>query len=205
MQQNNFLMMEREDIETVEENAGIYALINKENEMMYVGQTKNLRNRFIQHLNQLRKGNHSNEPLLRDYFLQKKDNFFIKVLEILNCKNCSESEIKKRLNEREEYWMMQTPSEKSYNLSKFRFKDDIIRYYFKAFQTGDEIEKIKILLEVIEKKNEPVSSIYFQEFGLEYKQLMRYLEFIIYIYDKSGISFTYTDDVIIIQMTNRKI
>lgn len=43
--------------------AGIYAIVNKDDKRVYVGQSSNIRNRAIQHHNALINGNHQNQFL----------------------------------------------------------------------------------------------------------------------------------------------
>lgn len=73
-------------------NTGIYALVNKANGKMYIGQRRNLEKRKITHLWMLREDRHFNIHLQRAW--NKGDRFEFKILEL--CK-ASELNLKEKL------------------------------------------------------------------------------------------------------------
>jgi group I intron endonuclease len=60
-------------------NGGIYAIINKDNGRIYIGETENLRKRAKAHVNLLKAGNHYCKDLQEDY----DNNFKIEIIELL--------------------------------------------------------------------------------------------------------------------------
>ena len=62
-------------------NGGIYAIINKDNGRIYIGQTENLRKRAKAHVNLLKAGNHYCKDLQEDY--DNNFNFKIEIIELL--------------------------------------------------------------------------------------------------------------------------
>ncbi len=76
--------------------SGIYQITNKENGKIYVGQSKDVGNRWRLHLKQLKEGIHHNSKLQLDYNKYGYNNFTFEILEI-----CKESE----LNEMESHYI----------------------------------------------------------------------------------------------------
>ena len=72
-------------------SCGIYKIENNVNHMIYIGQSINIENRFIQHKNN--KNNYDIHVALREYGIE---NFSFDIIELCN---------KKELNEREIYWI----------------------------------------------------------------------------------------------------
>ena len=72
-------------------SCGIYKIENNVNHMIYIGQSIDIENRFIQHKNN--KNNYDIHVALREYGIE---NFSFDIIEL-----CSEKE----LNEREIYWI----------------------------------------------------------------------------------------------------
>ena len=64
------------------ESNGVYAILNAEENRVYVGQTSNLRKRATQHMNALKSGNHQN--ILLNFDRNKK--FYFKII-LENVKN----------------------------------------------------------------------------------------------------------------------
>ena len=75
---------------------GIYAIRNKANNKYYIGQAKDIKNRWIQHRSRLKCGTHKNLHLLSAYKIYGKDNFEYLILE-----ECSTE----HLDERERYYI----------------------------------------------------------------------------------------------------
>ncbi|MDN6625851.1 MAG: GIY-YIG nuclease family protein [Pisciglobus halotolerans] len=95
----------------MDENCGIYQIVNKVNGKIYVGQSKHVRHRKISHLNQLRKGTHYNRHMQRSFDSYGESNFVFEVIEF-----CGSGV----LNERERYWINKKETEysnKGYNSS----------------------------------------------------------------------------------------
>lgn len=46
---------------------GVYAIVNRVNDKMYIGSSTNMARRWIKHRHELRKGTHHNRPLLRAF------------------------------------------------------------------------------------------------------------------------------------------
>lgn len=63
--------------------AGIYLIVNTENNMKYVGQAVNIRIRWKQHVQELRLNKHCNKDLQADFNKYGEDAFDFKVLEIV--------------------------------------------------------------------------------------------------------------------------
>lgn len=64
--------------------SGIYSIINKINNKIYVGSSKNIMNRKSQHYSELRGGYHENIFLQRAWNKYGEENFEFKILEIVN-------------------------------------------------------------------------------------------------------------------------
>lgn len=75
---------------------GIYAIRNKINGKHYVGQSIDIKNRWIQHRSRLRCGNHENYHLQNAYNMYSEDNFEYLVLE--ECDVC-------QLDEKEKFYI----------------------------------------------------------------------------------------------------
>lgn len=76
---------------------GIYIIKNKINEKVYIGQSKQLGQRYYGHLRSLKKGTHHNEILQKSFYKYGFDNFEFSILEEVLDENL--------LNEREKYWI----------------------------------------------------------------------------------------------------
>lgn len=77
---------------------GIYSITNKLNQRKYVGSTFKFKNRWSQHLGQLRKEKHYNKFLQNDFIKSGEENYVFEILEIV------EDDINKRL-EREQFYL----------------------------------------------------------------------------------------------------
>jgi hypothetical protein len=90
--------------------SGIYKIINKINQKIYIGSSKNIRKRWKAHRTLLNKEKHYNEYLLAAYKKYGKENFIWEVVEFINVD---------KLQEREQYWInffKSSDREKGYNL-----------------------------------------------------------------------------------------
>lgn len=76
--------------------SGIYKILNKINNKIYIGQSRNLTKRLIEHKNTLMNNTHFNEHLQRSWNKYGEDNFEIAIIE-----NCNIED----LYERENYWI----------------------------------------------------------------------------------------------------
>lgn len=83
------------------EITGIYILINKRTDEVYVGQSINIDARCKRHFNELKKGTHNNSDLQEDY--DKGDKFSIKIIEEINISDYKK--LKKELKSKEVYWI----------------------------------------------------------------------------------------------------
>ena len=62
--------------------SGIYKIVNKKNNMVYIGRTKNFQQRKSQHLSELRRGIHHSKKLQEDFFNQDESDFeFVLIFE----------------------------------------------------------------------------------------------------------------------------
>lgn len=87
--------------------SGIYKIVNLKNNKVYVGQSKNIFLRRVQHFHALNKGTHPNKELQKDWTAQRGHYFRWEEIEL-----CSLD----KLNEREKYWIDQYDSiKKGYN------------------------------------------------------------------------------------------
>ncbi len=92
--------------------SGIYLMKCKKNNKIYIGQSKNIKNRMRQHFFQMKKGTHGNEHMKRAYEKYGKEAFSFSVIEYC------EPEI---LHEREFFWINHYDSgnsEKGFNILK---------------------------------------------------------------------------------------
>lgn len=90
---------------------GIYKITNTFNNKIYIGQSKDVKERKAQHFNKLRANKHSNKNMQADYN-QYGQFFTFEVIE--RCRL-------ERLNEREQYWIAYYNSNdaaKGYNLNE---------------------------------------------------------------------------------------
>jgi group I intron endonuclease len=76
--------------------SAIYTIINEESGKLYVGKSKNVKERKYKHFDNLEKGKHSNPHLQNSYDVHGRDAFVFEVLEY-----CDQS----NLTQREQYWM----------------------------------------------------------------------------------------------------
>ena len=93
------------------ENIGyIYSITNTQNEKKYIGQTKNIKNRWTQHRSSLNNNHHHNKHLQAAWNKYGEYSFAFKIIE-----ECDNSD----MNERERYWIEKLDSKNSgYNLDK---------------------------------------------------------------------------------------
>lgn len=76
----------------IPKSSGIYKILNKINNKVYIGSAKNLRRRCYEHLSQLRRGKHFSPHLQRSWNEYKEDNFSFEILEICAFENLIERE-----------------------------------------------------------------------------------------------------------------
>jgi group I intron endonuclease len=81
--------------------SGIYAIINRVNNKIYIGKTKNFYQRYHQYLYGIKskKTKHVNSYLLNSILKHKSENFRFEIIEILNLNKINS------FNEKELYWM----------------------------------------------------------------------------------------------------
>ncbi|MFC7439557.1 GIY-YIG nuclease family protein [Laceyella putida] len=72
---------------------GIYAIRNKANRKVYVGQSIHIQNRFKQHLAALEKGNHHSKKLQEDFDKFGPEQFTLEILEICKRDELDQKEI----------------------------------------------------------------------------------------------------------------
>jgi group I intron endonuclease len=112
---------------------GIYGILNKLNNKIYVGSTNNLARRKREHFNQLKNNNHENRYLQLSYNKYGKDNFTFVVLE---------DNVKiEQLTERELYWINLKDSlnrDKGYNLAI----PDVLTHHKHSGETKEHIRKL---------------------------------------------------------------
>jgi len=87
-------------------HCGIYAIKNKINGRLYIGQGSNIKRRFNEHLNDLRKNKHNNVHLQSSYTKYGEHNFDLFILE--QCTTCC-------LAEKEQEWIFKYPKSQLYN------------------------------------------------------------------------------------------
>jgi group I intron endonuclease len=93
-------------------NPGVYLIYNLVNQKVYVGQSRNVRNRLFVHKSSLRLGKHVNTYLQNAFNKYGEDKFVFRSVEYCEIEN---------LTEREEYWMDQfnsTNLTRGYNLMR---------------------------------------------------------------------------------------
>lgn len=78
-------------------NMGIYKILNTKNDQIYIGSSKNIRNRKNRHFNDLKNGVHRSIFLQRSYNKYGKDVFVFELIEYVMDENM--------LLKREQYWM----------------------------------------------------------------------------------------------------
>jgi group I intron endonuclease len=95
---------------------GIYRIVNKVNKKVYVGSSINIRGRWAVHKSDLRRNKHHNYHLQKSWNKYGERNFSFMIIE-----ECT----KKKLDEREDYWMKRHKSHqgnKGYNLKLVKLK-----------------------------------------------------------------------------------
>ena len=85
------------DIKELSGKPGIYAIVNKTNNHLYIGQSHDLLKRKREHFKSLKNNKHSNAYLQNSYNLYGKDNFGFFVIEYVARLQ--------DLNDREQYWI----------------------------------------------------------------------------------------------------
>ena len=91
--------------------SGIYAIVNRMNEHLYIGQSKDIMKRWVSHKQALRKGNHGNAYLQNAWNYYTECNFKFAVVEFCELGD---------LDLQEQYWIERLNPE--YNISRNVFK-----------------------------------------------------------------------------------
>jgi group I intron endonuclease len=87
---------------------GIYAIKNKFNNKLYIGQSVSIKGRWMNHKSDLVRGRHPNKHLLKSYKKYGEDCFEFLILE-----NC----LKRDLGKKEEEWIRKFPKKQLYNIN----------------------------------------------------------------------------------------
>lgn len=82
--------------------AGVYLITNKMTGERYVGQSKDIRARWRQHLDHLRRSRHNNDGMQYAYNEYGATAF---EFEIIECVGCKQVNLRSILLDRERYWM----------------------------------------------------------------------------------------------------
>jgi predicted GIY-YIG superfamily endonuclease len=114
-----------------ERKPGVYEIKNLVNNKIYIGQTKNVYQRFINHRAQLRLNKHNNSHLQRSFNKHSELNFIINVLEYCDEKDLTEKEI---------YYINQ--AESVYNI---REASDSVIHYRRASITEETRLKLSLV------------------------------------------------------------
>lgn len=93
------------DYKSQKQPAGIYAVLNKIDNKMYIGTSKNLPAVIRRFDFTLKMGSFPIQELIDDYKKHGTDNFEIKILDELEIKNETEKEINDELKTLEEMWI----------------------------------------------------------------------------------------------------
>lgn len=121
---------------------GIYYLKNKITGFIYIGSTTNIGSRISKHFSQLKKGNHPNSSLLKDFNLYGIDSFDYGVLELTN----------DNLLEKEKEYQLKEDSSKLYNLqirhtmrsnAQTESRNTMNKTAFNTLEYKDKIRKLK--------------------------------------------------------------
>jgi len=117
---------------------GIYKITNLVNEKVYVGQSKNIKNRKKHHRCLLNKHKHVNNLLQNDWDKYGKENFKFEIVE-----ECSEY----KLNEREQYWInYYNNCGLIYNIKN----NDSVKYYPENSGDAPLLEQLKLQTELVD-------------------------------------------------------
>lgn len=111
----------RENIKKLDECSGVYYLQNMSNSRVYVGQSKQIQKRLINHFYLLNKKNHQCNKLQQDYNINS-ELFEFKIVEICEDNNFGERSFRKYLEWREAAFMDRT--ERLFSLYNFNCKTD---------------------------------------------------------------------------------
>jgi len=76
---------------------GIYAIINYDRGVSYIGSSAKIKKRWREHITDLRRNRHPNQKLQRAWNKYGEENFYFTLLEVVNDKS--------NLIEREQYWL----------------------------------------------------------------------------------------------------
>jgi group I intron endonuclease len=102
-------------------NCGIYQIRNTKNDKIYIGSSKNIENRWLRHLQELRNGSHHNIKLQRAFNKYGEKSFVLEVVE---------STPDSLLLEREQYYLDELrPYETGYNIGKLASGGDNLTYH----------------------------------------------------------------------------
>lgn len=84
---------------------GIYAILNIQNGMMYIGRAWSIHSRRLDHWRTLRKGLHHNTALQSDWNLYGEESFCFMILAICEIHPICQQRIKHWLSRTEYYWI----------------------------------------------------------------------------------------------------
>jgi hypothetical protein len=104
MIQVKLIKLSYDNIDSLDEKSGIYAIKMFNGNKIYVGQTVNFRDRLHNHLEELECGSHHNENLQNDFNSLGNDVFGFVILETIKRSGISKVEFVDFLSEREMYW-----------------------------------------------------------------------------------------------------
>lgn len=105
--ENHKISARKREYKELSSGSGIYVILNITNNHKYIGQSKNIKDRWADHKWSLNGKKHSNSYLQNAWNLYGKENFKFEVLEL-----CGYGE----LNEKEQYWIERLKPE--YNIAK---------------------------------------------------------------------------------------
>lgn len=99
---------------------GVYQIVNKKNNKIYVGSSLNLPGKFNSNRFQLELQSHYNKELQEDWNLYGADSFIFEVLENIDPQKIVKEDWPEALTELEEKWLkqLQPYHEKGYNKQK---------------------------------------------------------------------------------------
>ena len=123
---HRFIVKDNKDLR---DRSGIYAVVNKINNHLYIGKAINLSSRKSDHFTALRKNCHYNKHLQRAFNLYGGDNFQFVVIEFVKWEN---------LSDREQFWIFRLSP--VYNIKSNAYNNDFVSEYKKQ----EPIQTLKI-------------------------------------------------------------
>lgn len=136
--------------------SGVYKIVNKITNELYVGSTINLKRREYEHFHQLRKNSHSNNHLQHSFNKHGEDNFEFTILEICEKNKCLEIE-QKHISELKPYYNINPTAGNSLGVKhSIETKDKISKTKMGHITSEETKEKISKSL----KKSYSIRNIY---------------------------------------------